>query len=262
MSFSTFQFDKDKNRCLEFLSQETERIRHGHYGRYNQERKFSLQGISNRSLIGSRGYHPSGKESVTSISSLATSFSSLVTSESASTFQSYDESESQSRRSLTLPFHLNLPPRKCQKTISSHNDSSQLYSSSHHDASSSQFSTSTTKDSTLQDLTSGYATSHTSRSNDSIPTVILTPDSPPLECRTLYHPNDDFDDLIMFGHAKSLTATCLDIDLSPTNEDDEDNDDICSLRTTTVSQGVINLMSRGSPLSTTDFTTIQQVTIQ
>ena len=262
MSFSTFQFDKDKNRCLEFLSQETERIRHGHYGRYNQERKFSLQGISNRSLIGSRGYHPTGKESVTSISSLATSFSSLVTSESASTFQSYDESESLPRRSLTLPFHLNLPPRKCHKTTSSHNDSSSLlYSPSHRDGSS-QFSTST-KDSALHDLTSGYGTSQTSRSNDSIPTVILTPDSPPLERRTLYHPNDigdDFHDIIMFGHAKSLTATCLDIDLSPTNE--EDDDDICSLRTTTVSQGVINLMSRGSPLSTTDFTTIQQVTIQ
>ena len=89
--------------------------------------------------------------------------------------------------------------------------------------------------------------------------VVLTPDSPPLGKRTLYHPTDDFDDVIMFGHANSLTATCLDIDLSSRNDDDEDTDDICSLRTTTVSQGVINLMSRVSPLSTTDFTTIHQV---
>jgi hypothetical protein len=92
--------------------------------------------------------------------------------------------------------------------------------------------------------------------------VVLTPDSPPPHGpRTLYHPQvDNYNDLIVFGHAKSLTATCLDLDLSPANEEEED-DDICSLRTTTVSQGVINLMSGGSPLSTTDFTTIQQVTV-
>ena len=216
-----------------------------------------------------------------------TSFSSLVTSESASTFQSYDESSSEPhRRSLTLPFHLNLPPRRGQiftkrpasqysERSSSHSDEKTFvnndtkyddlksFFNEHHNVDSKTFNSNESK-------TSGYATSLTSRSNDSIPMVVLTPDSPPLGERTLYHPTDDFDDVIMFGHANSLTATCLDIDLSSRNDGDEDTDDICSLRTTTVSQGVINLMSRSqagvinlmsrvSPLSTTDFTTIQQV---
>jgi hypothetical protein len=79
--------------------------------------------------------------------------------------------------------------------------------------------------------------------------VVLTPDSPVDFYR------DDLSDVLVFGHANSVTATCLDLSAA----DDEEDEDICSLRTTTVSQGVINFVSASSPLSTTDFTTIQQV---
>jgi len=220
-NFNTFQFGKDKQRCVEFLTQETDRAKHGPYGRYNEQRKFSLQGTK---------YSFAAKSSISS-------FSSLATSESTSTFQSYDESEPP--RSLTLPFHLNLPPRKNQ--ISSKKTSPTKYLTSKSDGS------------IGNNQTSDYATS--THSNDSIPMVVLTPDSPV----DFFPSDDDFNDIIVFGHANSVTATCLDIDLSTNNDDDEDNDDLCSLRTTTVSQGVINFLSGGSPLSSADFTTIQQV---
>ena len=223
-----FQFGKDKKRCVEFLTQETDRMKAGPYGRYNQQRKFSLQGT---------------RHSFAAKSSL-TSLSSLATSESTSTFQSYDETELTPRRSLTLPFHLNLPPRK-NKVFTKKGSPTKLWPSKSETCEANQ-------------PTSDYATS--THSNDSIPMVVLTPDSPVDFFRS---DDDGISDVVFFGHAKSVTATCLDIDLSSRdNDDDNDDDDLCSLRTTTVSQGVINFLSGGSPMSSADFTTIQQVRTQ
>lgn len=199
-------------------------MKSGPYGRYNQQRKFSLQGT---------------RHSFAAKSSL-TSLSSLATSESTSTFQSYDEADFTPRRSLTLPFHLNLPPRK-NKVLTKRSSPTKFF---------------TSKSETSVEIapTSDYATS--THSNDSIPMVVLTPDSPV----DFFRSDDGIGDVIFFGHAKSVTSTCLDIDLSSRdNDDDDDNDDLCSLRTTTVSQGVINFLSGGSPMSSADFTTIQQV---
>ena len=223
----SLQFGKDKNRCIEILTLETDRIKRGPYGRYTDQRKYSLQGTNTSFSV---------KSSLTSLPT------SLATSDSVSTFQSYDESESP-RRSLTLPVHLNLPPRRSQfvarKTSPTNN-----------------YMTSNNEVVASNNQTSDYATS--THSNDSIPMLVLTPDSPV----DFFRCDEDYIDFFVFGNANSVTATCLDIDLSANADEDEDNEDVCSLRTTTVSRGVINFMSGGSPLSSTDFTTIRQVLIR
>jgi len=126
---------------------------------------------------------------------------------SISTFQSSDNSSSCNLRSVNLPFHFCHPHR-----TTSFSGSSKLSSSS------------------------------VRSSNDSIPMVVLTADSPTFSPQTLYKPSEE----IQLQHSKRLTS--LGLHLSPNeNHEFDDEDDICSLSTTTVSQTAISI-SRNNTL--------------
>ena len=148
--------------------------------------------------------------------------------------------------------------------------------------------------------TSVITQSSTSRntSADSIPMVVLTPESPPYDeefpChftyedieerrklrpkKLLYSPYGDKDQrgLIVCGNVSSLMASQFDVDMesvssssnsssSIISDDSSTEEDvgICSLSTTTLSQGAVHLVKQGSniPFQSTAFTTIRQKTV-
>jgi hypothetical protein len=117
------------------------------------------------------------------------------------------------------------------------------------------------------------------QSCDSVPKVVLTPESPHSKMsRTLYDPNGNNSDsgLNICGTASTLTATCIDIDMqslsssSSLSSSDSSSDSlsssrssaeaveaVCNIATATLSRGNLRLYDQdGQPVATTAFTSL------
>ena len=228
-------------------------------------------------------------------------------------------------RSVTLPFGLHFPERRASisrfSNVNQHNnlvDVNQEYDSiidiknknrkldykekygnrfdveKHKSTSTIISSITTAADSCIN--TSVLTQSSTSRntSADSIPMVVLTPESPPYNeefpChfsyedieerrqmrpkKLLYSPygNNDKRGVIVCGNVSSLMAAHIDVDMESlssssssivSDSSTEEDIGICSLSTTTLSQGAVHLVKQGSsiPFQSAAFTTIRKKTV-
>ena len=202
------------------------------------------------------------------------------------------------------PIDVNLGPKKTNNSKAKNKDKeNNFFEDDKYKSTSTMLSAmTTTADSCIN---TSIITSSTSRntSADSIPLVVLTPESPPAKddfpCRfsfedgnerrrpaktrkLLYSPygnrGKENRGVVVCGKVSSLTAAHLDVDMESlsslssetsssssvlSDSSTEEDVGICSLSTTTLSQGAVHLVKQGSirPFQSTAFTTIRRNTV-